>query len=306
MEAHRQAAARASPRPTSCSPSPQMLRKKGVVGKFVEFFGAGVSSDGRSPTAPRSPTWRPSTARRWASSPSTTRRSATCAAPAAPRPRSTWSSATAKSKACSAPMTRPMPIFTERVELDLDTVEPCLAGPKRPQDRVALEHEASLRARRFAGARSRSRGFGARPPTDLARKTATRRTMDGKRSRSSTAPSSSPRSPAAPTPAIPRDGRRRPAGQEGRREGPQSPPHVKTSLAPGSRVVTDYFDAGRPRCTYLEQARLLHRRLRLHDLHRQQRPAARADRRRRQRRTTSSSPACSPATATSKAASTRS
>ena len=55
------------------------------------------------------------------------------------------------------------------------------------------------------------------------------------------------------------------------------PPYVKTSLAPGSRVVTDYFEkAGLddvPR-----QARLQHRRLRLHDLHRQQRPAARADR----------------------------
>ena len=54
------------------------------------------------------------------------------------------------------------------------------------------------------------------------------------------------------------------------------PPHVKTSLAPGSRVVTDYFEkAGLD--TVPRKARLLHRRLRLHDLHRQQRPAARAD-----------------------------
>ena len=41
----------------------QMLRKKGVVGKFVEFFGPGLTSS-RSPTARRSPTWRPNTARR--------------------------------------------------------------------------------------------------------------------------------------------------------------------------------------------------------------------------------------------------
>jgi aconitate hydratase len=55
---------------------------------------------------------------------------------------------------------------------------------------------------------------------------------------------------------------------------------VKTSLAPGSQVVTDYLaKAGlhaRPR-----RARLPPRRLRLHDLHRQLRPAARADRRSR-------------------------
>ena len=56
----------------------QMLRKKGVVGKFVEFFGAGPGRNCRSPTARPSPTWRPNTARPAASSPSMTRRCATC------------------------------------------------------------------------------------------------------------------------------------------------------------------------------------------------------------------------------------
>ena len=70
------------------------------------------------------------------------------------------------------------------------------------------------------------------------------------------------------------------------------PPYVKTSLAPGSRVVTDYLDkAGLDQVA--RKRRLLHRRLRLHDLHRQQRPAARADRQGGQRRTTWSPPACS-------------
>ena len=41
----------------------EMLRAEGVVGKFVEFFGHGLAGC-RWPTAPRSPTWRPSTARR--------------------------------------------------------------------------------------------------------------------------------------------------------------------------------------------------------------------------------------------------
>ena len=56
-----------------------------------------------------------------------------------------------------------------------------------------------------------------------------------------------------------------------------SKPWVKTSLAPGSRVVTDYLE-GAGLLPVPRAARLQHRRLRLHDLHRQQRTAARAGR----------------------------
>ena len=79
---------------------------------------------------------------------------------------------------------------------------------------------------------------------------------------------------------------------------------VKTSLAPGSRVVTTLpradRAAARPR-----RARLPDRRLRLHHLHRQLRPARRARREARSPTTTSSPPRCSRATATSRRASTR-
>ena len=51
----------------------EMLRKHGVVGKFVEFFGPGLPIC-RLPIAPPSPTWRPNTARPAASSPSTPKR----------------------------------------------------------------------------------------------------------------------------------------------------------------------------------------------------------------------------------------
>ncbi len=40
----------------------------------------------------------------------------------------------------------PAPEFTETLELALDTVEPSLAGPRRPQDRVALSGVWELRA----------------------------------------------------------------------------------------------------------------------------------------------------------------
>ena len=59
-------------------------------------------------------------------------------------------------------------------------------------------------------------------------------------------------------------------------------PWVKTSMAPGSQVVTDYYNkAGR--LAVPGEAGLLPRRLRLHHVHRQHRPAARRDLRRRQR-----------------------
>ena len=51
-----------------------------------------------------------------------------------------WSTPIRRRRACSARRRRPDPVFTDALELDLDTVEPSLAGPKRPQDRVLLSH----------------------------------------------------------------------------------------------------------------------------------------------------------------------
>ena len=68
-------------------------------------------------------------------------------------------------------------------------------------------------------------------------------------------------------------------------------PWVKTSLAPGSLVVTEYLQGGGP-ARVSRRARLQHRRLRLHDVHRQQRPAARAGVERSSRTRTSWSPRC--------------
>ena len=43
-----------------------------------------------------------------------------------------------RSRACSAPTQTPDPVYPETVDLDLATVTPSMAGPKRPQDRVNL------------------------------------------------------------------------------------------------------------------------------------------------------------------------
>ena len=85
--------------------------------------------------------------------------------------------------------------------------------------------------------------------------------------------------------------------------GLRSKPWVKTSLAPGSKVVTEYLDrAGLTEP--LEQLGFHLVGLRLHDLHRELRPAARGDLRRPSTSTTSRWSRCSRATATSRGAST--
>ena len=197
----------------------QILRKESVVGKFVEFFGPACRRC-RWPTGPRSATWRPNTARRWASSRSTTKRSTTSARPAAPRPKSSSSSATPRNKACSAPTTRRSRRSPRSLRLDLSTVEPCLAGPKRPQDRVPLANmkpawqsaDAVYGKRRRQGSpEGRWEGEGGHkiespPPIRRAppipASTASPSTGTARRSTSSTAPSSSPPSPVARTPAT--------------------------------------------------------------------------------------------------------
>ena len=113
----------------------EMLRKHGVVGKFVEFYGSGVrGAAGR--TGRRSATCRRSTARPSRSSRWTTRRSATSGSPAGRTASSRSSRRTRRSRASGTTPTRAS--LLEYLELDLATIVPSIAGPKRPQDRVAL------------------------------------------------------------------------------------------------------------------------------------------------------------------------
>ena len=84
----------------------EMLRKHGVVNKFVEFCGDRAAARCRCPTARRSPTCRRSSAPPRRSSPSTRERSSTCAARVATPSTSTSSSDTRRNRGCSAPTTR--------------------------------------------------------------------------------------------------------------------------------------------------------------------------------------------------------
>ena len=116
----------------------EMLRKRGVVGKFVEFFGPGLASltiADRSTVGNMSPEYGATCG----FSPidddtikylQDTGRSADRIALVA---------AYAKAQGLFRTKTTPDPIFTDVLKLELASVEPSLAGPKRPQDRVALK-----------------------------------------------------------------------------------------------------------------------------------------------------------------------
>ncbi|RVT91468.1 aconitate hydratase AcnA [Rhodovarius crocodyli] len=115
----------------------QMLRKKGVVGKFVEFFGPGLGEMAladRATIANMAPEY-----------------GATCGffpvdsvtidylhLSGRDEHRIRLVESYAKAQGMWRDATTPDPVFTDTLELDLSTVEPSLAGPKRPQDRVLL------------------------------------------------------------------------------------------------------------------------------------------------------------------------
>jgi len=116
------------------------------------------------------------------------------------------------------------PIYSEYVELDLATVEPSLAGPKRPQDRVSL-----------SGARGAFRDALGREPLEVRGVDAADHLRDGAVTVAAITSCTNTSNPAVLVAA----------GLVARRaveRGLEVKPWVKTSLAPGSRVVMDYLE----------------------------------------------------------------
>jgi aconitate hydratase len=119
----------------------QMLRKKGVVGKFVEFFGPGLA---HLPLADRATigNMAPEYGATCGFFPvdDTTLEYLRLSGREEHRINLTREYLKAQGMFREAGM--PDPVFTDTLELDLSKVEPSLAGPKRPQDRVALSNAA--------------------------------------------------------------------------------------------------------------------------------------------------------------------
>ncbi len=120
----------------------QMLRKKGVVGKFVEFYGPGVDElalADRATIGNMAPEYG-ATCGFFPIDAETLRYMKATGRSAA---RIALVEAYAKAQGMFRSPKSPDPVFTDTLELDLSTIEPSLAGPKRPQDRVPLSQAAT-------------------------------------------------------------------------------------------------------------------------------------------------------------------
>ncbi len=205
----------------------EMLRKKGVVGKFVEFYGTGLSSlslPDRATIANMAPEY------------GATMGFFPVDAETLAYLRFTGRDATrvrlveeyTKAQGIFRTDATPDPIYTDKLELDLASVEPTLAGPKRPQDRVPLRQskasfEKSLEgtAQKHVAVKNNGDKFElSNGSVVIAAITSCTNTSN---------PSLMLGAGLLAKKAIER--------------GLHSKPWVKTSLAPGSKVVTDYLEA---------------------------------------------------------------
>jgi aconitate hydratase len=217
----------------------QILRKKGVVDQFVEFFGEGLSEISladRATVANMSPEY------------GATMGFFPIDAETLRYLRQTGRTDEeidrveryAKEQGIFRTDQTPDPEFTDVLELDLSTVEPSLAGPKRPQDRVPLSQMKQTFERALA-APVKERGFGL-AADDLHRSAAV------KSNGSSATIGHGAVVIAAITSCTNTSNPSVMLGaglvaKKALEKGLQVPPYVKTSLAPGSKVVTEYLRA---------------------------------------------------------------
>jgi aconitate hydratase len=235
----------------------QMLRKHGVVGKFVEFYGAGVAAvplANRATIGNMSPEFG-STCAIFPIDGETIRYLTMTGRPAE---QVALVEAYAKEQGLWHDPAAPEPTYSEYLELDLSTVVPSIAGPKRPQDRVSLsdakgafrailpdyvteddgvdeESEESFPASDPPSSNSRANSGRAHKPTPC--------TVDGQpfeldhgsvviASITSCTNTSNPQVMIGA--AL--------LARKAVERGLSAKPWVKTSLAPGSKVVMDYYE----------------------------------------------------------------
>ena len=232
----------------------EMLRKKGVVGKFVEFYGAGLSNlslEDKATIANMAPEY-----------------GATCGFFPIDKETINYLTATgrvddrvalveayAKAQGMFRDDQTPDPVFTDTLELNLSTVVPSLAGPKRPQDRVALDAAAPAFAKAVEGIRGGPKDPEAEPKspgesryvsegaTGADEQPVPGYQVDGSDFRIDDgdvviAAITSCTNTSNPSVLIA-------AGllaRKARAKGLKPKPWVKTSLAPGSQVVTEYLN----------------------------------------------------------------
>ncbi|GGP65186.1 aconitate hydratase AcnA [Streptomyces melanogenes] len=228
----------------------EMLRKHGVVGKFVEFYGEGVAATSlanRATIGNMSPEFG-STAAIFPIDGETlkylrlTGRSEQQVAlvEAYAKEQGLWLDPAAE------------PDFSEKLELDLSTVVPSIAGPKRPQDRIVLANAAeqfALDVRNYvedddeagkesfpaSDAPAAANGVPSRPTTVVAADGSTYEIDHGAVTVAAITSCTNTSNPYVMVAAAL-------VAKKAVEKGLSRKPWVKTTLAPGSKVVTDYFD----------------------------------------------------------------
>ena len=281
----------------------EMLRRQGVVGKFVEFYGPGRGR--RSPRQPRHHRQHEPRVRLDLRDLPDRRRDAELPALHRPQGRADRARRGLRQGATVSGTTPSVePNFSETLELDLSTVEPSLAGPKRPQDRVPLKSAKPMFREAFgayvdgdsvqdAQDEAEVESF---PASDPASATGSRSPHRRRRTRRPRARRGATSNPIDVTFATGEKGvldhgavviaaitsctntsnpsvmvGRRAAGQEGGRARPDpqavGQDHARARVEGRHRLLRPLRTDALPR-----EARLQPRRLRLHHLHRQLRP----------------------------------
>ena len=215
----------------------QMLRKKGVVDKFVEFFGPGLDSmslTDRATIANMAPEYG-ATMGFFPVDEETLRYMRLTGRPEEVIART---EAYMRAQGLFRDSSSPEPEFTDTLELDLGSVVPSLAGPKRPQDRVPMS-ELKETFEKALVAPVKERGFELKP--EALAKEATFGTNGGsmkmKHGAVVIAAITSCTNTSNPSVLVAAGLLAKKAVEKGL----TVKPYVKTSLAPGSRVVTEYL-----------------------------------------------------------------
>ncbi|MFE7353840.1 aconitate hydratase AcnA [Streptomyces sp. NPDC057543] len=228
----------------------EMLRKHGVVGKFVEFYGEGVAATSlanRATIGNMSPEFG-STAAIFPIDGETLKylrltgrdEQQVALVEAYAKEQGLWLDPAAE------------PDFSEKLELDLSTVVPSIAGPKRPQDRIVLanasqqfaqdvrnyvseDEEAGKESFPASDAPAATNGVPTRPTTVTAPDGTTYEIDHGAVTVAAITSCTNTSNPYVMVAAAL-------VAKKAVEKGLTRKPWVKTTLAPGSKVVTDYFD----------------------------------------------------------------
>jgi len=203
----------------------QMLRERGVVGKFVEFFGDGLSNlplADRATLANMAPEFG-STCAIFPIDKETVRYLRTSGRD---DDQIELIEAYARAQGMWREDGQPDPVFTDVLELDMATVVPSLAGPKRPQDRIPLTAAQDFYVRDRESSDEKS--------ATVSGENGTYELKDGAVTIAAITSCTNTSNPSVMIAAGL-------VARKARAKGLTSKPWVKTSLAPGSRVVTNYL-----------------------------------------------------------------